>query len=131
MSLLYSTQRASLANAVSPRGPQRFNPSLRSRCRAGIQFSCGLNGPKRSRPRLHGARSTFRPRNRCLDPGRSCGWTVDVEITWPGIAKYYRGACANSGEWDGSIRFVFARARWTIDVRLMDLGLERLIERFV
>ena len=63
--------------------------------------------------------------------GESCGWTVDVEITWPEIAKYYRGACANSGEWDGSIRFVFARARWTIDVRLMDLGLERLIERFV
>ena len=41
----------SAARFISERGfvraPQRFNPSLRARCRAGIQFSCGLNGPKR------------------------------------------------------------------------------------
>lgn len=77
MSLLYSTQRASLANAVSPRGPQRFNPSLRSRCRAGIQFSCGLNGPKRSRPRLHGARSSAREIDASILADR--GWIVWVD----------------------------------------------------
>lgn len=71
----------SAARFISERGfvraPQRFNPSLRARCRAGIQFSCGLNGPKRVPDReLRRAFASFVPLHR-IDENH----TNSVQIT--------------------------------------------------
>lgn len=101
MSLLYSTQRGSLANAVSAVDRNDLIRACALAVAPEFNFPAALM-ERNVADRGYTEPGSFRPRNRCPDPGRSwdesCGTVrsrrrdyLVVVSSGRRIAKYYRG----------------------------------------